>query len=58
MNFQEKLFETSAELRSRAQSIATTALARIQADAADARREARWKRSKARSPSSTPPAAS
>ena len=26
MNFQEKLFETSAELRSRAQAIATTAL--------------------------------
>jgi hypothetical protein len=32
MNFQEKLFETSAELRARAQAIAATALARIQAD--------------------------
>jgi len=41
MNFQEKLFETSAGLRSRAQSIATTALARIQADIAAKRVEKR-----------------
>jgi len=41
MNFQEKLFETSAGLRSRAQSIATTVLARIQADIAAKRVEKR-----------------
>jgi Zn-dependent oligopeptidase len=34
MNFQEKLLETSAGLRSRAQLFATTALARLQADIA------------------------
>ena len=41
MNFQEKLFETSAELRHRAQAIATTALerARLRADAAAKRVE-------------------
>lgn len=41
MNFQEKLFETSAGLRSRAEAIATTTLARIQADIAAKRVEKR-----------------
>jgi methionine synthase I (cobalamin-dependent) len=44
MNFQEKLFETSAELRSRAQAIAASALqiARQQADVATKRVEQRF----------------
>ena len=41
MNFQEKLFETSAELRTRAEAIASTALetARLRAEAAAKRVE-------------------
>jgi hypothetical protein len=44
MNFQEKLFETTAELRSRAQAFANTALhdARQQADVAAKRFEKRF----------------
>ncbi len=60
MNFQEKLFETSAELRSRAQAIADhrPGARRIQADLAASALKAARERSRARSPSSTPPAAS